>query len=234
MEFHGKLDPKEFVDVVRIVAAHCPHNILIIDATGGYGQTVCYDLLYDETTNYNIYGELKGSTATKKFEPGLKITSKNRPLIVDALHDYVSNDPDIIYSERLASELLGLTNKGDRVEADAGFNDDLALAYAYCCFIRKYHMEEILPHIESIPDELADSMFSQNNVSSILGINAPTSLAASVKGLLYDSENKERETVENEMREEVDRFVSEQIASGNMSGFVDMFSIMYGDDRGIF
>ncbi len=46
MEFHGKLDPKELVDVVRVVAAYCPHNIICVDNQGGYGQSLLYDLYY--------------------------------------------------------------------------------------------------------------------------------------------------------------------------------------------
>ncbi len=81
----------------------------------------------------NLYQE-----KTKSI-PGLTTTAKTRPLMIDALYDYISQYPEIVKSRRLAMELVGLISKpSGRIEADSGCHDDLALSAAMAFYVRKY------------------------------------------------------------------------------------------------
>lgn len=154
MEYKGKIEPLKFTEVVRHVCKIVPKNIIIVENTGGYGLAILNELYHDLKYNFNLYGEWrlrKNKKGSKEFIPGLSTNNKTRPLIVDALHNYVSEDPSIVKSHRLATELLGLTNKSAKIEADRGFNDDLAMAFAFCCYVRKYEND-----IFTIRDESGD------------------------------------------------------------------------------
>lgn len=236
-EFHGKLDPKRFVNVVRFVCALVPYNCLIIDASGGYGQTVCYDLLYDDL-EYNIYGENKKSGAKTVFEPGLKITKTNRPLIIDAMFDYVSNDPSIILSSRLSMELLTLVEiKNDKVEAEADSNDDLALAYAYCCYMRKYKSME-LGETESREDMDLMNDLNKDTYELLRGINNPdapfageyqTAMVESIEG--DDISDYQRKT--DELYDKLNESIYAKVLDSSMTGNIDVLELM-GIDTSVY
>ena len=144
MEFRGKLSVKEFSLILKRISSLVPNNFIIIE-NNSYGNQVCEEMFYDEYLSFNIYGSWKkiltpGSThKMRKFQAGLNTNMKTRPLIMDALYNYVTEDPDSIASERLAMELVSLVDLGKgKVEADHGANDDLAMAYAFCCYARSY------------------------------------------------------------------------------------------------
>jgi len=160
MEFKGKVDPKVLVKIIKyIVQIHCPNSLIIIENTGGYGHSVIYDLYYDEYP-FNIYSTKKENS--NNTIPGISTNLKTRPLILDALFTHVTEHPKSIKSKRLASELLNLVNKTGKVEADKGFHDDLAMAFAFCCYIRKYCRDEINT------DEFTEEELQEYDVSNAL------------------------------------------------------------------
>ena len=231
MEFCGKLDPKKFADIVKLVAIHCPHNIIIVENTGGYGQTVISELIYDEEVEYNLFGDWinrsspnsvsrgrgRRSKTRKEFIPGLNTNSKTRPLILDALFDYVKTDPDMIHSERLSMELLGLVNKSNRIEADTGFHDDLAMAYGFCCYVRKY-CPDSLGDLEALPDVEAQSIFTEKSIQTFRGLNGDAPLL----GYRVFAESNEETPA---FRDEVDKYVQESILKGDFCGFVNVMDL---------
>lgn len=142
MEFKGKLEPKLFAAVLKKIIMMLPKYIVVIENSGGYGLTVLNELQFDEEKEYNIYGENRGEGDVKKFIPGLSTNLKTRPLILEAMYNMVVDDPTCIKSDRLSMELLGLVNKNGKIQADAGFHDDLVMAYAFACYVRKYGLDK--------------------------------------------------------------------------------------------
>lgn len=144
LEYRGKIDPKLFAIIIKyIVQTYCPNSQIIIENTGGYGHAIIYDLFYDEEFSYNLFGIRKENSG--EYIPGISTNVKTRQQMIDALYTHVTEHPDCIRSPRLATELLNLTGKTGKIEADKGFNDDLAMAFAFCCFVRKYYHEDINP-----------------------------------------------------------------------------------------
>jgi len=155
MEYRGKLEPKMFANIVRLVAKLATRNIIVIENTGGYGLTVLNELQFDENAEYNIYGETSRLKTKTQFKPGLSTDARTRPLILDALFEYIRNNPGIVKSEALALELLNLSDKGNKIEASNNGNDDLCMAFGFCCYVRKYKRSIIISDIEGV--DLTDS-----------------------------------------------------------------------------
>ncbi len=157
MEYKVKSEPKMFAKVVKIVAKLAPKNIIVVENTGGYGLTILNELQFDEEIEYNIFGETRRLGTKRQFKPGLSTDTKTRPLILDALFEYVQNDPSIVKSEALALELLNLSDKGNKIEASDNGNDDLCMAFGFCCYVRKYKKDVIVSDIDS--SEISDTDF---------------------------------------------------------------------------
>jgi len=141
-EFRAKMRVDEFCEVIALINRIYPNNIIIPEANS-YGNQVC-EFLTKNDTFYNIYQtKLKSNTTvqpkTQKYRYGLTTGSQNRPLMMDALYTSVVENPNIIKSERLALELIGLVDNGNgKVMADEGEHDDLALSLAFCAYVRTY------------------------------------------------------------------------------------------------
>ena len=93
-------------------------------------------------------------------------TAKTRPLILDALFEYVESNPDIIKSESLALELLNLSSKSNKIEASSGGNDDLCMAFGFCCYLRKYKKEVLVSEIDS---EMEYDNYSDGEMEEFFG-----------------------------------------------------------------
>lgn len=220
LEFCGKVDPKELVNIVKLVCALCPHNLLIIENTGGYGQSVIYDLVYDDEVSYNLYGVHTGKDK-ENFVPGLSTNAKTRPLILDALFTYINEDPDIIKSERLSMELLGLVNKSNRIEADKGFHDDLSFAYGFCAFVRKYCPDEI-GDVSALANVEVQTIFTKDTLHTMMDLNGEAPFSAYRKMSIISG----KEDVD--FRQSLDKYIRTKIDSGELQGFVDV-NALFGD-----
>jgi len=135
---------EDFCEVIAKVATVFPKNLLIVESNS-YGNQVC-EYLTRRDSFYNLYkteqktSTIDGSFKKKnhKYKYGIFTGPQNRPLIIDALYTYVVDDPENIQSELLALELIGLIDNKGKVQADEGEHDDLAIAYAFCCYVKLY------------------------------------------------------------------------------------------------
>jgi len=167
-EYKGKLEPKKFAEVVKFVANYLINYIIVVENTGGFGIAVLNELQFDEKKRYNIYY----GKQSNKLVPGLSTNSKTRPLILDSLVEIVKDNPNIIKSDRLACELISLTTKnGNKIEADKGFNDDLCLAYAFACYIRKYCRDSLNIEEDYDNDNEDEQNTSNHDLDIIYSLN---------------------------------------------------------------
>ena len=68
--------------------------------------------------------------------PGFQTTRRTRPLLVKAIIEHMRENSLIINSPRLISEMKTFIMKGERPEAEQGFNDDLIFALGLALYIR--------------------------------------------------------------------------------------------------
>lgn len=209
LEFKGKLAVKKFAEYVKLVAKMCPHNIVIIE-NNSYGNQVVEEMIYDEEYDFNLFATPKKGQE-HEFTYGLSTNSHTRPLITDALYHYVCDRPSMIKSERLALELLGLTDKVRRIEADTGGNDDLALALGFICYVRHY-----------CPDSLGNVDDPQDHTSTDL-VEESLSLISSMN----EPSNPLRQQYEQQeyhiFKKTLDRYIKENF--GNLNGSIDIMSL---------
>lgn len=143
-EFQSKLRVDDFCPVIEEICKIYPNNILIPECNS-YGNQVCEYL--SRRGKYSIYQtktkpkDINTNKQVKKikYRYGLYTNPQNRPLIIDALYTYVSDNPSIINSSRTALELISLTNNPNgKIAAEEGEHDDLSLALAFCFYVRMY------------------------------------------------------------------------------------------------
>jgi hypothetical protein len=215
MEYKGKLEPILFTEVVKTIAKLVPHNIIVVENTGGFGLTVINELQFDKSVGYNLYGEFRGTGNEKKFVFGLSTTGKSRPLILEAMFDYINTNVNTVKSRRLAMELLALTNKSDKIQADNGFNDDLALSWGFCCYIRKYCASRLgnIGRVSS-PEEM-ETLPVENSMYFVAGLNDGSSS-------IY-LENKDSEDF-GKLKRNLDRYITSNL--GSLNGTIDILSLL--------
>lgn len=149
-EYQTKCKVQDFVKVVKYAISQYPGTVVI--ENNSYGNQVMEEINSSEYSMM-MYREKRSEN---KIVPGLSNNMKTRPLMIDALYSYINQYPEMVNSERLALELIGLVNKNGRVEADSGCHDDLALTLAFCMYVRKYDPPLFLDSNNNV-----ESMFSQ-------------------------------------------------------------------------
>jgi hypothetical protein len=216
MEFKGKLTVKDFVRIIKFIVRLVPNNLIMVE-NNSYGNQVCEELFYDSDVSYNVYGTWKeikttGGGQTKKFQPGLSNNIKTRPLIFDALFAYIIENPNMIQSKRLALELIGLSDKGNKIQADSGCNDDLAISFAFCCYARQYLRKSL--NLDSHLDQVSDEEFD-DSIDWLAGLNtSPLKVAARNNNL-------------NKFNNIADKYVNDNFHK--LGGTVNMMDLIFGD-----
>ena len=220
MEYCHKISPQNLAEIVKIINIHCPHNIVVIENNAGYGQATIHELENDPDVHFNIYGEYKKIKGTSKFIPGLNTNTKTRPLILDALFECVNFDPQTIKSERLSSELLSLTNRRNKIEAEEGFHDDLALAFGFCCYMRKY-CHDTIGDTDPLSDDINDNILMRGpEIQRAYSMNDDKS---PLKHIRMYAENLD------DIRKEVDKYLRATIMAGDLSGKINTLELI-GDE----
>lgn len=211
MEFKGKLSVTKFSEIVKLIAKMVPHNIIIVE-NNSYGNQVVESLRFDENYTFNIFGEMKGKSPNQTFVPGLNTNSKTRPLILDALFHYINDDPGIIKSERLALELLTLTDKKGRIEAESGLNDDLCLSFGFICYARRY-ATNLIGDTEPLGE--GEVVNNDETINMIHNFNEPDI------PLLGDFENQDFQ----QFKKSLDKFVQNGVNNGTIQGQLNIFDL---------
>lgn len=154
-EFVGDSKVKNLVNIIKLAAGTYPNCTVVIENNSIGNQLIeelneseIAHLLYKEKRKPQGVSVKKTKTGSKssygqtRIIPGLSTNAKTRPLMIDSLYTYVTSFPEIIKSERLIHELVGLiknrATRAERVEADKGMKDDIAMAASMAFYVRKY------------------------------------------------------------------------------------------------
>ena len=169
-EFVGKMEPLRFANkFVKKLAIMYPNNIIVVENSGGYGLTVLNSLQDDEVCNFNLFGEdklssqVKGKNRELKHIPGLSTNVKTRPLIIESITNYIKENLNLVISKRLASELLTLENRNEKIQASKNYHDDLVMAMAFCFYVRAYAPDSISDLVGSYKPNSQSSGYNMNS-----------------------------------------------------------------------
>jgi hypothetical protein len=198
-EYQGKLRIDNFCKVIEKVNALYKNNI-IVPENNSYGEAVCEHLTKNESAfKYNIYYDYKKFKYgdNKKIVYGLSTTATTRPLLIDSLYNYVTENTSIIKSTGLALELIGLEqNIRGRVEAGKGEKDDLCLATSFCTYVRSYE-----PAIKSrfgsktFANETTSEVLLLNEDSNEANFNSELEKITQFNKYKFDTDEEERKTI---------------------------------------
>ena len=176
-EYHTKCKVMDFAKIVKLACATYP-GCCVIETSCGYGNNVAEEvdnseymmMLYKEKSS-GVANPKVTVTKSNPMRRGLSNNSKTRPLMIDALFSYITEFPEIVKSKRLALELIGLTEKSGRVEADTGCKDDIALATACAFYVRKWDPPMTIAHSTEYESTFTD-IINMNTASESLYDNS--------------------------------------------------------------
>ena len=73
--------------------------------------------------------------------PGFTTSQRTRPLLISKLDIYFREKEIVVKSKRLIDELFTFIWRGQKAEAQQGYNDDLTMAFAIGLFVRDSAMK---------------------------------------------------------------------------------------------
>lgn len=235
-EFQSKLRVDDFCPIVEQVAKIYPNNIIIPECNS-YGNQLCEYLSRKGT--FNLYQSKQKSkdirkSSQVKYRYGLYTNPQNRPLIIDALYTYITDDVNVINSKRTALELISLTSNADgKIAAEDGEHDDLSLALAFCYYVRMYdppqsitmsiNNKEVMEDFEN----LAEWNDEENNIVSarnIFGYGKPSNMDK------VDENNHMNKKLKSYINTHLNTLIQSGVNPNNPgSSTIDLFKMLNSD-----
>ena len=127
----------EFVDDVYTMMNLIP-NMLLAFEKNSLGTT-SIQLLYQEFGGNRIFTHDQYRRTSDEYKKcGISTNSHTRKLMIDLIYQYAKNNYDSIKSIILIHELIGLEQKGKRVEASKSLHDDASMAWSFILYIIEY------------------------------------------------------------------------------------------------
>ena len=109
--------------------------------------------------------------------PGFQTTRKSRPMLVKSIIEHMREGNLILHSQRLIAEMKTFIMKGDRPEAEQGFNDDLIMALGMALYVRDTEYGNM-----SITNNMSKAMLD----SIIIGNSSMTGMPSDFKDIPKD------------------------------------------------
>jgi hypothetical protein len=146
-EYKGKIDPKDFANLLISVATDYNDSLLIVD-NANIGWATIQQIL--DRDYKNLFWQPKDiqyvdvdTQFTNKYYreqkqmiPGFTITTRTRPMIVSKIDAYMKDKSVVIRSKRTIDELFTFVWANGRAEAARGYNDDLTMALGIGLWVR--------------------------------------------------------------------------------------------------
>ena len=147
-EYRGKIGTTEYGNMLVSVATEYNNALLVIEnANVGWAAlqaaidrdyqnlyyTYKHEGVHDAATQLTKNYDLKDRS---QMTPGFTTSTRTRPLLISKLDIYFREKECIVRSRRLIDELSVFIWKNNRPEAQAGYNDDLVMAFAIGLFVR--------------------------------------------------------------------------------------------------
>ncbi len=142
-EYKGKLPPKEFGNLLVGTGTEYNDALLVVE-NANVGWATIEQI--QEREYKNLFYSSKSQTDTvesylKKYEnnnlvPGFTTSSKNRPLFIPKMGEYIRDKGVTVRSKRLLEEMRVFIWKNGKPQAHSGYNDDLVISFAIGLYVR--------------------------------------------------------------------------------------------------
>jgi hypothetical protein len=141
-EYQGKPTADLYANMLNQVGREFGNAMIVVE-NNSIGWTVLdklieyeYPNVYHSIKSTHEYVEQHLAEQRSGSVPGFSTTSKTRPLIVAKLEEFIRNKLIKSYSSRLANEFRTFIWFNGKPQAMRGYNDDLIMALAICCWVR--------------------------------------------------------------------------------------------------
>jgi hypothetical protein len=144
-EFRSQIDTREYSRVLLAAANEYNQALLVVE-----NQNIGWDVVQTlkESGYQNLHYGYNNDTAdfekwmdkydrTSGLTPGFTTTSKNRPLMLERMRDFIESKVVTIRSIRLLEELRVFIWKNNKQQAMQGYNDDLVMSFAIGLYLRE-------------------------------------------------------------------------------------------------
>ena len=152
-EYKSQIGTKEYGNMLVNVATEYNEALLVIENANigwaaiqpaidrGY-QNLYYTFRHegyvDAATQLSKGYDLKDKS---QMTPGFTTSQRTRPLLISKLDIYFREKEIIVKSKRLIDELFTFIWRGQKAEAQQGYNDDLTMSFAMGLFVRDSAMK---------------------------------------------------------------------------------------------
>lgn len=168
-EFRDKIGVDLFPYLIDWVGRVYNNAFVVVEANS-FGLSVGFDLrdkfqyrnLFFSKNIQDIHVRPTDYRVPEGIEiPGFQTTKKTRPMLIKSIIEHMREGELIINSPRLLSEMKTFIMKGDRPEAEGGFNDDLIFAFGLGLYVRDTEYNNV-----SLSANMYKSMLDAFSVSS--------------------------------------------------------------------
>jgi hypothetical protein len=147
-EYKGQVPTKDYGNMLVNIASEYNQALLVIEnANIGWASiqqvidrnytnlyyTYRHEGVNDPEVQLNKNYDLQGKD---KATPGFTTSSRTRPLLISKLDTYLREKACTIRSKRLIEELFVFIWKGDKAQAQGGYNDDLVMSVSIGLYVR--------------------------------------------------------------------------------------------------
>jgi hypothetical protein len=141
-EYQGKPTPDLYANMLNQVGREFGNAMMVVE-NNSIGYTVidklieyAYPNLYYSIKSTHEYIDQHMGEHKSNAIAGFSTTTKTRPLIVAKLEEFIRNKLIRTYSSRLTNEFRTFIWNNGKPQAMRGYNDDLVMALAICCWVR--------------------------------------------------------------------------------------------------
>ena len=176
-EFQGKIVPDAFADLLFKVGSEYNNAFLVVECNSfGLATTLILknklkypkERMYISKSAVKLYNRTHNYVVDKDTDvPGFQTTTKTRPLLISSLVKYMRDMEIKINSKRLLDEFETFVYKGDKIEHEAGFNDDLIFGFAIALLIRDTEFESVFWNKQKTMEMLDLISHSTNTIESL-------------------------------------------------------------------
>jgi hypothetical protein len=147
-EYKGQVPTKDYGNMLVNIASEYNQALLVIEnANIGWASiqqvidrnytnlyyTYRHEGVNDPEVQLNKNYDLQGKD---KATPGFTTSSRTRPLLISKLDTYLREKACTIRSKRLIEELFVFIWKGNKAQAQGGYNDDLVMSVSIGLYVR--------------------------------------------------------------------------------------------------
>ena len=144
-EYKGQINTKDYGHLLVSIATEYNNALLAVENQSVGWSTVQTVL---DRGYQNFYYSPKGGTNNvdnffdpymdhSKMTPGFTMSNTTRPIAIGKFQEAVMDKGVVFYSVRLLEETKVFIWRNGRAEAQAGYNDDLVMAFCIGCYLRE-------------------------------------------------------------------------------------------------